>query len=593
MNVVGVALEGVSIDGTVRPTCFASSTRTPLASIHGIGAESLVRELFRCADVGQLATVRVDYFASLLALGAPKVFSRNLWSGGRAKLGDYTLNLIPALCLWIEGPERTIRVNDLQRWLPVDPAESAALFTPGRDAPAFPRRWEWNNDSHDVVMAHAQQTADWCAAAADGLWDALTDAELARYLFDGTGRVAGHLMGKLATPEDVMRPPDRLERAIATGYGGGRMATFQVGSFDRITQIDLRSAYPWAMTQLPSLDRARYVRKRVYDLHEPYALWEVWWDIPHGAPSGPFPVRTERGGIAWPLCGFGWYWADEVRAAIECYGHAVRPISGVAIRPRSDHRPFAGLEDIYDRRRALKADGNRAAAHVLKLTMNACYGRLVRVVDHDGSPGKWGNLALAGMTTSAVRAKMLRELMNHETRTIALATDSLTVAGDVDIVASDNLGGWDVTTGGVSLMLPSGVFHVQHGAAAMDRMMGVERSQAMEVDWPMVHEGWELMGLGFHWPIPVRSFVGLGMAGATNRWGSLGQWQLRRHDIVGKPAHAKPVRVAHRQWRLLPSPTKPMRSARYVPKAGALARVYDQPDQLTVDVAREHDQPFA
>jgi len=595
MNPVGVSLDGCALSHTTTsvPIVLAIAGESPLANPHGIGAQAIVRALMRAAERGSLVTVKIDYFAAMLALGAPDGFAAALWSGGPATLGPYTLNLIPALCLWIKGPSRTIRVNDLQRWLPVDPAEATSIYAPESWTPDPPERWRWSVADYDRIVAHTEQTAAWCTEMATAISESLARASLPRYVFDGTGRVAGAILDRIADPSDITRAPLVLNRAIETAYAGGRINVLQTGSYDRVTQIDLRSAYPWAMTRLPSLAGASWVRKPTYDPQEPWGLWRVSWEIPEGAVSGPFPVRTQGGAIAYPLAGSGWYWAPEVTAAIACYGGMIHPADGFAIRPATDRMPFAALADIYTLRAELKASGDLGAAYAAKLALTSCYGRLAQAVQHNGQPGRWGNLALAGLTTAMVRARMLETLWEHERTAIALATDSLTVAGSLDIRTESALGSWGVETGESALMLPSGVFHVARGQAAMERVSGVERARAMRIDWPLLHQVWSLLGLATRFDVAVPTFHGLGICGATGKWGSFGSWSIRRINVVGKPDHAKPVRIGDRQWQLMPQRGKPITSLRYVPRSGAVSRHHDQENKLVSDVAKEHDQPFA
>ena len=592
----GVQAEGIApeLGGKVRPVALAIDGRQPLARASGLSATDMLAELMSGSETGgDLVCVRIDYLAALVALGANEAVARALWAGDRATIGDYEVNLVPALCLWIRGNGRTIRVNDVQRWIPPDPDEAATIFPSDAAPPAYPERWKWTEANYADAVTAAEQAAAWASALAGEIDAALGRAGLPRYWRDGTGRVAGAVLDRIADLSDIQQPPGVLTYAIATGYVGGRVSIFQAGRYDRITQVDLRSAYPWAMTTLPSLAGATWVRKRQYDPSDPRAIWRVSWRVPHGAVSGPLPVRTANNAIVYPLAGDGWYWSDEVTAALECYGPGyVTPTDGYALRTASDRTPFAGLADYYAARRALQADGDTAAAHVAKLGLTSCYGRIAQMIRHNGQPGRWGNLALAGMTTAAVRARMMRTLWEHETTAIALATDSLTVAGDADTAADTALGGWSVETGGDALMLPSGVFRVASGDAAMDRAAGVERSRAMLIQWDDLYHAWDVLGLALRYTVKVPRFTGLGVAGASDKWGRFGHWRVQKHEIVGSPHNAQALRTAPRVWRFLPTSTKPVRANVYVPRAGTLGKLDDQGNRTVSDTAREHDQPF-
>lgn len=597
MSIKGVAVEGLPEvkGGRVRPVALCVEGRTPLAHTFGLDAVEMIKELCEGSETGgDLVTVKVDWLVAMLALGANDATAAALWKGERCHVGPYVINYVPALCLWIRDGERSVRVNDIQRWIPPDQMEANNIFRGSEQYPEQRSRWEWSQDQYGDAVRGAECGAAWIGDIAREIDGALSRAGLPRYWRDGTGRVAGAILDRIASKDDIEHPPYVLDSRIATAYVGGRISVFQTGHYDRITQVDLNSAYPWAMTQLPSLAGAVWVRRKHYDSSAPWAVWRVSWDVPNGAVSGPFPVRTANGAIAYPLAGSGWYWAQEVRAAVACYGRDVTPADGFQIVPSDDtFRPFAKLSDLYSVRKQMKVDGDTAASHVAKIALTSCYGRLAQSVQWNGKPGRWGCLALAGIITATVRATMMTTLWEHETTAIAIATDSLTVSGDIGRSSTGDLGGWKVQHGDDAIMFPSGVFRVASGDAAMERVSGVERARAMQIDWPLMTQGWDTLGLAMSYKVALPMFHGLGMAGSTNTWGKFGQWRIFRHEIVGKPDHAKPVRIAPRTWRLMPQPGKPMHARRYQPRGGIIGRTDDQLQATITDVAREHDQPIA
>lgn len=593
----GVAIEALADKRgqTVRPVALAIQCRPPLTSKHGLKAEQILSELLAGSETGgDLVTIRVDYLAAMIGLATDQQTAAALWSGQRTHIGDYTVDLIPAMCLWIKRGDRTIRVNDIQRWMPPDSTEAAMIYTPDRNPTEAYERWEWTEADYDKAIEAAGQGAQWAGDVAESIDGALGRAGLPRHWRDGTGRVAGATLDRITGKNlaIVSDTPMVLARAINTAYVGGRITIHQTGRYESITQVDMNSAYPYAMTMLPTLEGATWHRRRWYDPEEEYGLWRVTWDVPKGAVSGPFPVRTKNNQIIYPLVGEGWYWGVEVHAAIEIYGSMIEPIDGFAVRPMTQEKPFATLGDYYQQRKQMKREGDAAAAHVAKLGLTATYGRLAQAVQHNGKPGRWGSLTLAGLTTATVRAHMSRVLWEYETKAVAIATDSLTVDGQLDLIASDKLGGWSIKTGGNALMLPSGVFRVETGDAAMDRVSGVERARSLLIDWDAIYDGWDALGLALSYRVAMPMFIGLGIAGSSNQWPRFGSWKLGNHEIVGMPHHAKPVRIQNRVWRLMPQPGASIKAMAYKSRAGVIGRTIDQSNTTVPETAREHDQPF-
>lgn len=586
----GVSIEGVNAKGVpVRPVALVAEDREPAYSEAGLRSSFMLRQLLAMTDTGaDLVTFSVDYFASLLLNDAPFPVLSSLWEGKRTEYGDFLLSYVPSLYLWIYRPsdKMTCKITDCRKWGAETLTETANLY--GIEAHTPVDRWKVSIP--DDALALAQASAATYGEIGRAIVEAFTRAGLPRYWRDGTGRVAGSLLDQMAHRGDVSQYPGAVSTPVQTAYFGGRVDISTVGELGDVTQLDIRSAYPSVMAKLPSMESAKWRRLVGYDASRPLALWFVEWDVPDGARIGPFPLRRNQA-VTYPLRGAGWHWDGEVRAAIDVFGSAcIRPAHGFAVEPASDRAPFAGLRDIYARRAVLRDSGDASAAHVIKLALTSCYGRLAQERTADGKRGRWANLALAGIVTSETRAAMLRLYGDHWEYAAAIATDSLTVRGTVPLESSRDLGGLSVERGTDAILLPSGAYHAITGTTTLDRVSGVDRNRSRLIDWQDVRAQWHVVGLALHYRIPLPYFVGIGLAVNGNP-GAFCQWKIVSRDIVGGVSWDTSQRIDWRAWHVMPGRGDGGVSEMYAPRPGVVSRLPDQSLIDTVDVIAEHAIP--
>ncbi len=180
-------------------------------------------------------------------------------------------------------------------------------------------------------------------------------------------------------------------------------------------------------------------------------------------------------------------------------------------------------------------------ASVLKLVANAVYGRLAQERLPDGSRGRWANMALAGMITATVRARVLRMVNAWPgVRVLAIQTDSVTLLGDH---RGQSWPGWSCKTGQDALLLPSGVYHVAAGDAVMDRVSGLPLEYLAHVNWAELRQAWQSYGLinaemvesGLAWHlVKFPFFVGIGQS-LLDKQGRYRYWMRSAWDLIGSP----------------------------------------------------------
>jgi hypothetical protein len=239
--------------------------------------------------------------------------------------------------------------------------------------------------------------------------------------------------------------------AARFAYAGGRFERYQIGRFREGFGLDINSAYPYAISQLPSLSEGTWHHRTAgitpWNIVE-FGVYHVRMRGPI-VSSTPAPLfhRDRAGNISYPWLTDGWYWSPEVAT--------LRGMSNVEILEGWEYigwetRPFAFVKGIYTQRRELKRLGI-GSEKALKLLLTSLYGKMSQRVgwQRTGGPPTWHQLEWAGWVTSATRAKLFSVIRRIPlSELIAVETDGIYTSchpKQLGITHSDELGGWEVS----------------------------------------------------------------------------------------------------------------------------------------------------
>lgn len=375
------------------------------------------------------------------------------------------------------------------------------------------------------------------------LWQTSRDMGFNLTKFHGAGALSQLFLDRYEVKEHLLPPetPPEITRAVRGAYFGGRIQLHRKGRTNSVYVLDINSAYPYALSQVPSLKDAAWESLDAYDGSR-LALWHVRWDCK--APAGgrkhaiyPFPFRAKGGRIYWPSVGEGWYWTPEVKTAREHFPGMVEVLEGYAlVLPNGHVRPFAFNEELYAERRAIKEREKRGEGYdirekIIKLGMNGESGKMAQGItirgETDGIPDvqlpKYQSYIFAGLLTSITRAMMLDAAMTDPRNVVAFATDGLIMRSPPRVALSDSLGGWSLKTGTDGIFIQPGFYtYLDEKGARVKRTRGVP---VAAVDWEKIARRFQTY-IPFQIECPTRQFIGLGVA-------MNGRWDLWRCWVEG------------------------------------------------------------
>lgn len=300
----------------------------------------------------------------------------------------------------------------------------------------------------------------------------------------GPGALASFALRQHKINEHMSQCPDEVREAAKYAYAGGRFEIFHLGRTPGpIYSVDINSAYPYAISQLPSLASGSWTHvtgdmvKRHSNRIARFGVYFIRLNPLSGdsfveRSPGPLFHRDKVGNISFPWVIEGWYWSPEVHNLLSLAEDRYTIVEGwefVGGKLSHTDPPFHWVREMYQQRREWKAKGFGAQL-ALKLCMNSLYGKMAQRVgwnEEKRKPPAWHQLEWAGWVTSYTRA-MLWEVMSRipVPKIIAVETDGLYTTMPPELLGISNsseLGGWEVSQYDEILYVQSGMAWLRKG----------------------------------------------------------------------------------------------------------------------------------
>lgn len=347
--------------------------------------------------------------------------------------------------------------------------------------------------------------------------------------------------------------PTEVHQASKIAFSGGRFEAFQLGRHEGpIHAIDINSAYPYALTMIPSLhpDNGEWRHETNPTRIERFGFYRIQYRASKAQPIEfrPMPLfwRDSRGLISYPNYLEGWYASPEARMVASMPG--VRIVEGWVWDHTGHEFPWRFLEDMYDAR--IKIGKNNLMSLPFKLGPNSLYGKYAQTVGWDEKhkkPPKSHALPVAAWITSMCRAMLWDVIRHAPDKIIAVETDSVysTVPPDkLGIETGQGLGEWSHDIYEEIVYLQSGMYLTKKdGEWKGVRSRGIGRH---EFEPESICEYLQRLKPGDHWePYTITTkprFIGMGAALASDNFAAnYCTWQRHVKDITfgdtGKRRH--------------------------------------------------------
>jgi hypothetical protein len=217
-------------------------------------------------------------------------------------------------------------------------------------------------------------------------------------------------------------------------FRGGMIECLRAGYFERAWYIDLRSAYPAAICNLPEMPKSWRTVEKKPESGATYACIECAVTIPHQLMKGPLPF-WQHGGLIYPV-GRWRTWLDlySFRNA-ENLGLIERVYGGIQGFGTVEKFPFR--EKIH--RLYLERMVDEQKKFAVKIILNSLYGKFAET--NDGRLTSHTNFFMAAEITSRTRWRLLKDIDPADV--IFYATDGVFLKRKPEGLAfGANLGQW-------------------------------------------------------------------------------------------------------------------------------------------------------
>lgn len=324
----------------------------------------------------------------------------------------------------------------------------------------------------DVMYRAGFELKDWYGPGA-----------LANYI-NSVHKIRPHLAGGQVTSTFM---PDAVHEASKVAFSGGRFELFKGGRIQGpIYAVDINSAYPYALTMVPSLDPnyGEWHHTSNPDSTVRFGIYRITFRAPNASPFEyrPMPLfyRDVNGLITYPNMVTGWYYSPEARMVMGMPGVTVH--EGWEWRTHTEVFPWEFLRDMYATRQRLGKDN--LLSMPFKLGPNSLYGKYAQTVGWDqrkNLPPRSHALPVAGWVTSFCRSMLWRIIRQIPSDVIAVETDSVFTTVDprtLDLTLSDNLGDWGISEYDELMYVQSGMYHTNVGGVWTGvRSRGLSRTE--------------------------------------------------------------------------------------------------------------------
>lgn len=447
-----------------------------------------------------------SYDANMMIADLPRRNLEELWKEGHTRFGPFYIRYQWRKCfmvsrndgggctLWdVLGFFQKKFVDTVADWLPeFDTSAMAAMkdARPSFDLRNLPEIIAYNADECRVLVQ-----------VCEALFEAFDIAGITLNRYDGAGAIAASLMRMNGVQEMKGQHPPEVRLAAQHAYAGGLIEACMTGSMlephdwegDRqigVERADINSAYPTFIRDLPctahgawrhwsesewssdvhQATKDKITWEEIDDDPSAFTIWHVKWSFRNEQPFYPLFYRNEAGGILFPRDGEGWYWTPEIAAIPKALRKDIEHVERWAYESHCDHRPFAFVDELYDKRahfKALLAAGDPAgrAEVPIKLGLNSLYGKMAQQVGSTGKAPTYHDLCWAGFVTASVRALMHRTAWPIRHDVIAFATDAIIARVPVPgIQHGKALGEWSVDHFDGIVLVQAGVYFLrEHG----------------------------------------------------------------------------------------------------------------------------------
>jgi hypothetical protein len=392
-------------------------------------------------------------------------YGRTVWNG-------YELEHIPHKWFRVKYGKLVVKIFDIHSFFATSYVKALEAFGVGTEdeiahlTEEKARRSEFMWSEIDEIREYFRLELKLGPVLAEKLRECFHDAGYNLQSWHGPGALARMALRRHHVYDAMAETPKAVSEASRYAFAGGRFEMVQAGHAQHeIWNADLHSAYPAFARDLPNLAHGKWRTGKSFEPGK-FGIYKIRYETT-ADPFRVYPLfrRLDDGTVVWPNRVEGWYWAPEAEL-IKDDPDAKFLDAWIFDEDDSTDRPFAWLEEYYQRRQRLKDNGS-AAEYTFKLIINAVYGQLAQRAGWDrkhGTAPKSHQLEWAGYITSACRAEVYAAGILDNESLVSIDTDGLYSTSPIPVSnVGSNLGQWEIERFDDGIFWQSGIYMLKRG----------------------------------------------------------------------------------------------------------------------------------
>jgi hypothetical protein len=262
--------------------------------------------------------------------------------------------------------------------------------------------------------------------------------------------------------------PNHFCNWVKRAYFGARLDLVKQGNHTGdLYEYDVASAYPANACELPTMKDGAWelvenpTRESVFNACALSMFEMKTHNYSEDLPFYALPFRTKSGAIMFPPILWGYCMRDHAIGAYKHFdtfmavdrlqdyrrydkGPEIEIVRAWIFHPASDFKPLGFVRDMFGyRTQMVRLNKKDSRWQVIKLLINAIYGKMAQRKGHKGNPSKYASLWYAAAITAGTQRQLMEAALTRLDAIVAFAADGIysTEPLDVDLPVKKTLRG--------------------------------------------------------------------------------------------------------------------------------------------------------
>lgn len=322
-------------------------------------------------NIGWCYNLDYDVIATLKYYG-DDIITR-LYLTKEIQIENITISYVPRKFLTLKSRGKTVYIFELMQYFNMSLDKAGEKYLGERKKKIGGKKakqqiHELYKKNPEKIIEYCEKDADLTVRLAEKLESMLQLSGIDVVKYYSCGYLAKQYLKKHGVSFNPLRD-EKIIEFVRPAYYGGRIEFMRRGTFKRVYQYDINSAYPYAITKLEQIIGYKFAT--TIDPVARYFFVSCVVNIPKDTHFSPLAYRNKQGLITYP--------SGVISITVDCITFNTMKKEGMIKKVvkvlnvyTSGEKPFKKLvERMYLRRQVAPPDEN----YILKIILNSLYGK--------------------------------------------------------------------------------------------------------------------------------------------------------------------------------------------------------------------------